>query len=398
MSALPAPFVAQQAAEWLPARVVLVCEPRIETLFALLHTEAASFLYPFALREGQAEHRAFRQLMEALGVQVIDVREVLCSADPNLLRAWARAAVNVSFAEEVSPALRAEATQQVTSAIAQLDAETLADLILLRPTLHLEPAQGSDARWSRLRARFGVRPAHSAYYVRDPIITTARGCVITRLDQEDRAAENDIAEHVLQGLGITPIFRVQPPGTLEGGDFIPCGDFVLQGQGLFTNAEGVKQCLEARVYGYVEVAVVEDPRSALDEMHLDTYFAMLDRDLALCLETRLHGADEPAVHIYQPEGTPDQFRYVLTRSTLFSRYLEEKGIKVIPVSKEEQQCFGINGLTLAPKQWVGVRHAGAALHMRLRSAGVTVHETAYAALAGGYGGLHCSTQVLLRAT
>jgi len=391
-----APFVVQQAAEWLPARVVLVCEPRQETLFAILHAEAASFLYPFALHQGREEHRAFRQCLASFGMRVLDLRAVLCAADANALRAWARAAVRIHYDEPLPEPLRAETERQLDAALAHLDTASLVDVLFLRPTLHVTRADGDAARWSRVQVRFDVQPAHSAYYTRDPLITTARGCVITRLDQDDRLAENDLAEYALRTLGVTPIYRVQSPGTLEGGDFIPCGDFVLQGQGLFTNADGVRQCLEARVYGYVEVAVVEDPRGSLDEMHLDTYFAMLDRDLALCLETRMHGADEPAVHVYQPEGTRDQFRYVLTRSVLFSRYLEEKGIHVIPVSKEEQLRFGINGFTVAPRQWIGVRHAGADLHARLRAAGVTVHEVDYEALAGGYGGLHCSTQALLR--
>lgn len=377
----------EQAAEWLPAHFVLLCEPRVETLFALLNVESASFLYPFDLAKGQAEHRAYRRTLEALGVQVVDMRDVLTRAPVERLRAWVRQTIRL----EVETAVQRErADDLLESAIQALSAENLVDLLFLRPTL----AVVADA--PTLRVRYEVRPAHSAYYTRDPLITTARGCVITRLADADRQPENDLAAYTLEALGVQPILRVQAPGTLEGGDFIPCGDFVLQGQGLFTNAEGVKQCLEARAYGFVEVAVVEDPRSQIDEMHLDTYFAALDRDLALCCETRLSGAEEPVVHVYHPEGSPEDFRYVLARSTLFSRYLEEKGMRVIPISKEEQLLYGTNGLTVAPRHWLAVAEAGDALLERLRGQGVEVHPLSYAALGGGYGGLHCSSQVLLR--
>ncbi|MCS6774457.1 MAG: arginine deiminase family protein [Anaerolineae bacterium] len=377
----------EQVAEWLPARFVLLCEPRLETLFALLNIESASFLHPFDLGQGQSEHRTYRRLLELLGVQVLDLREVLMCAPIERLRDWARQAVHIEGETETQ---RERGTALLESTLRVLDAGSLVDLLFLRPSISVA------ASASGLRARFAVSPVHSAYYTRDPLITTARGCVVTRLADADRQPENDLAAYALEVLGVKPVLRVQAPGTLEGGDFIPCGDFVLQGQGLFTNADGVKQCLEARAYGFVEVAVVEDPRCQIDEMHLDTYFAALDRDLALCCETRLSGAEEPVVHIYQPEGCPEDFRYVLTRSTLFSRYLEEKGIQVIPISKQEQLRYGTNGLLLAPRRWIGVAEAGEALVERLRAHGVEVHLVSYAALGGGYGGLHCSSQVLVR--
>ncbi len=220
--------------------------------------------------------------------------------------------------------------------------------------------------------------------------------MITNLQHAGRQVENVIAEHVLEALGVSPIYRVQSPGCLEGGDFIPCGDFVLQGQGLLTNAEGIRQCLEHRVYGFVEVAVVEDPRCQMDEMHLDTYFAMLDHDLAVCCETRLGGAEEPVVHVYLPEGTPSDFRYVLTRSTLFSRYLQEKGVHVIPFSKHEQERFAANGLLVGPRDLILPDCVGAGFVARLQAASVTTRLIPFDALIGGYGGLHCASQVLTR--
>ncbi|PJF48348.1 MAG: hypothetical protein CUN48_04065 [Candidatus Thermofonsia Clade 3 bacterium] len=389
------PLTPAQPAEWLPARVVLMCEPGIETLFAILQPGAANFLFPFSLAQGREEHRAYRRALEGHGVRVIDYREALAQATRSRLTQWAREAVTFEYDAALTADERDEAARQLDVALAALDAGSLVEVILLRPTIRVARSAAGLDPTTRFEAQFTLEPP-SPYYTRDPLITTREGVVITRLKLKQRAPENDIAAHVLESLGIAPRYRVQPPGTLEGGDFIPCGDFVLQGQGLLTNEDGVRQCLEHRVYGYVEVAVIEDPRMDMDEMHLDTYFAMLDRDLALCVESRLSGDEEPAVKVYVPQGAPDRYAYVLTRTTLFSRYLQEKGIRVIPFSKAEQLDFAANGLLVGPRRLMCARRAGEPFLQRLRAAGVDVQAIAFDALAGGYGGPHCSTQVLVR--
>ncbi len=394
MTTIP-PFVPQQAAEWLPARVVLMCEPAVETLFSILHTGAANFARPFSLAMAREEHRAYRRLLEAHSARVIDLRALLAHADRARLVAWARQAVALDFDPALGAAEREEAQAQLEAALQVLDAGSLVDVLMLRPTLHIarNPAALDDT--TRFSTCFSLDPL-SPYYTRDPLITTPAGVVVTRLKLANRAAENDLAAYAMEALGIQPIYRVQPPGTLEGGDFIPCGEFVLQGQGLLTDEAGVRQCLEHRVYGYVEVAVVEDPCQSMDAMHLDTYFAMLDQDLALCLDTRLEGDCEPAVKVYIPQGTPEAFTYVLARTVLFSRYLAEKGIRVIPLSKAEQAQFAANVLTIGPRRVIAARQAGEGVFQRLRDLGVEVYPTDFDALTGGYGGPHCASQVLLR--
>jgi arginine deiminase len=386
---------ARQAAEWLPARVVLLCEPNIETLFSLLQTDSNNFPFPYALSAGRREHQQYRRTLEVAGVTVIDIREALRAAPRVQLERWARAAIDIEADANMTPEDSASAEAQLDRALSVFDVESLADLILLRPVLRVSVNPDGVDPTTRYRTAYQVRPA-SAYYTRDPLITTAAGVVITRLHLEIRKPENDIAEHVLAALGITPLHRVQAPGTLEGGDFIPCGDFVLQGQGLLTNAEGVRQCLEHRVYGRVEVGVVIDPRNNMDEMHLDTYFAMLDRDLAACVDTRLSGDEEPVVDIWEPAGNGDAWVYQRTRSVLFSAYLAEKGITVIPFSKAEQDDFAANGLLIGPRQLIGVTRAGADFARRVAEAGVEAQWIAFDALTGGYGGPHCSSQVLVR--
>lgn len=389
------PITPSQPAEWLPARVVLLCEPGLETLFSILQPAAANFLAPFSLAQAQAEHRAYRRALEAQGVRVIDIREALLAAGRASLQRWAGDAITLEADPDLTDDERIHAAQQLRDALGALDERSLLDLVLLRPVVRVSRNPDALDATTRFDARFILAPP-SPYYTRDPLITTRRGVVITRLALAKRRPENDLAAHVLDALGIEPLHRVQPPGTLEGGDFIPCGDFVLQGQGLLTNEDGVQQCLERRVYGEVEVAVVEDRRMHMDEMHLDTYFGLLDRDLAICLADRLHGADEPMVQVHMPVDDRAGFRYALKRHLRFSTYLQEKGIRVIPFSKDEQANFAANGLLIAPRRWIGAAQAGRSFAQRLQAAGVDAAWLAFDALTGGYGGPHCSSQVLVR--
>jgi arginine deiminase len=387
-------FVPRQPAEWMPARVVLLCEPDAETLFSILHTSAANFLRPFSLAKARDEHRAYRHLLETHGAHVIDLRALLAQADRAALIAWARQATALDFDPALRAEERAEVQAQLEAGLQMLDADSLVDVLMLRPTLHVAHSADALDPTTRYSTRFSLAPL-SPHYVRDTLMTTSAGVVITRLKLASRSAENELAAYALEVLGIQPIYRVQPPGTLEGGDFIPCGDFVFQGQGLLTNEEGVRQCLEHGVYGHVEVAVVETPAQGMDEMHLDTYFAMLDRDLAICLDDRLAGDAEPAVRVYLPQGTRT-VTYTLARTVLFSRYLAEKGIQVIPISKAEQALFAANVLTIGPRKVIAAKQAGAAFFQRLRGFGVDVYPVDFEALSGGYGGPHCASQVLLR--
>jgi arginine deiminase len=388
-----------QPAEWLPAKVVMLCEPRLETLYSILQTESSNFLRPFSLAQAREEHRKYRRALEERGALVFDIREALReggSAGLRNLRTWAREAITLACDSAIGQKDAAQLETNLTKALSVLDAESLVDVILMRPTMRIAYNADPVDPTTRFTTRFELTDPPSCYYTRDPLITTAKGVVITRLRLSKRKPENDIVEHALKQIGIKPIYRVQAPGTLEGGDFMPCGDFVLQGQGLLTNAEGVRQCLEHKVYGFVEVGVVKDQRNNMDEMHLDTYFAMLDKDLAACCDTRLKGVEEPLVDVYAPVGNARKFSYALSRTVKFSAYLKEKGITVIPFTKREQENFAPNGLLVGPRQFIGVKQSGAAFEKRLQKAGVQTQFISFDALTGGYGGPHCSSQVLVR--
>ena len=397
-----------QVCEWDRARVVLLCRPDIETLFGILETNSANFLTPFDLVRARTEHARFRRVLETYGAEVIDLREALifgCVGEngqpvpgENLdrLRERAYASLRYEYDPAITSAERRELEENKRRTIEALHPSVLADLILLRPTIEIRPNPGALDPTSRYISTYRVDPANNQYFMRDPMITTRLGVVIGRFSLDVRRVENDNVEFALAQLGIRPLYRVRPPGRLEGGDFMPAGDFVFQGQGLLSDEDGVGQLLEHRVYGYVEVAVVKDPRSQMDEMHLDTYFGLVSRHLAVLCEDRIGGEQEPVVDVYLPEGTERDFRYRLARRCRFTEYLRDKQIEIVPFSKEEQENYAPNFLLLESGRLVGVSRAGRAFAQRLRARGVDARFLDFDALTGGYGGPHCMSQVIVR--
>jgi arginine deiminase len=365
-----------------------------------LVASAQNFPRPFGLDAAQAEHRRFRAALEARGATVVDLRDALALGyrESPAARATLRDAVlkdiAFDFADDVDESLRVRIHRDAASAINGMAPEHLAEMLLLRPTVHVRRNPDALDETTALVARYGLSAATNAYYMRDPLITTAAGCTIGRLRLAVRQPESDIVELALSSLGIHPICRVREPGTLEGGDFIPCGDFVLQGQGLLTNADGVAQCLAALAYGRVEVGVVRDDRAQMDEMHLDCYLAVFDHDLCALCDDRT-GALEPSVDVYEPRGGAD-FEYRLARTVGLRSYLESKGMRVLGFSTEQRDGFAANGLLVGPRWYLCPAQSGQAWIDTLRASGVKVEILDFAQLTGGYGGPHCSSQVLVR--
>jgi dimethylargininase len=64
--------------------------------------------------------------------------------------------------------------------------------------------------------------------------------ILTRPGIESRRQEVDSAHQALQALGLRTT-RIQPPGTLDGGDVLQSGDDVLIGHSRRTNEAGIEQ-------------------------------------------------------------------------------------------------------------------------------------------------------------
>jgi len=398
-----------QTAEWGRPRKILMHTPGDEVLMGVLHPRAALYENAFDLKTAQTEHVQYIERLRGQGAEVYRVVDVLMkgtidaqgravpSPELDALREFA----GTCLTYDCSGLKETEKSQQEKykeDVLRQLSPGELVDVILQRPIVELHPTDGNTG----LSAVYRSNPVMNLYFLRDQMITTAKGVVISRMNSVQRAPETEIVKFVLKKMGITPIYEVVGSGRLEGGDYFSVGEVAMIGQGLRTNPEGVKQLLDNQIFGSKFVAVVKDNWKDQEEMHLDTYFNIIGPKLAVMVEMRMKGRkteDETKgisskVDVYRLEK--DGYRLVIADRD-FQDYLEDDlGFTVIPVSRKDQNLYGINFLTVAPGRIFAIDGVSQEYKDTLKKNGVDAVWMDFGALTKGYGAAHCTTQVLLR--
>jgi len=209
-------------------------------------------------------------------------------------------------------------------------------------------------------------------YVRDASIVSPRGLIFCRMGKPSRSGEPPALEAVLRELGSVPTCgRIEPPGTLEGGDVVWIDSRTLAvGRGYRTNAEGISQ-LRALLD---DTTVVEVPlphwRGPGDVMHLMSLISPVDHDIAL---------------VYSPL-LPVPFR----------EWLLDRGVRLIEVPDEEFGSMGPNVLALAPRRCLMLT-GNLRTRAALEHAGCEVLEYEGNEISiKGFGGPTCLTRPLAR--
>lgn len=398
-----------QRAEWEHPKNILMHTPGDEVFMGILHPEAALYEKTFNLKIARAEHLKYIERLREHGAKVYRVVDVLLegtvdaqgrtrlSTELDELRKFAgtRLKFDNSALREPDKSRQQKCKRKILSQLSPYD---LIKIILQQPTIHLHQADKNTG----LSATYEVDPVMNLYFLRDQMITTARGVVIAKMNSVQRAPETKIIKFVLKKMGITPIYEVNGSGRLEGGDYFSAGEVAFIGQGLRTNAEGVRQLLEHQVFGTPFVAIVKDNWKNQEEMHLDTYFNIIGPKLAVMVDLRMNfPGNEPEikgisskVDLYKLE----KYGYKLViKDRDFQQYLEKDlGYEVIPVSRKDQNRYGINFLTIAPGETLAIEGVSDAYKEVLKKNGVHAVWMDFGELTKGYGAAHCTTQVLLR--
>ena len=139
-----------------------------------------------------------------------------------------------------------------------------------------------------------------------------------------------------------------------------------------------------------------------EQMHLDTYFNIISSKLAVMIDFRMNipGKERELkgistkVDVYRLEK--DGYKLVI-KDKDFQQYLEKDlGYTIIPVSRKDQNLYGINFLTVAPGKILGIDGVSKAYKDTLKRNGVNAVWMDFGELTKGYGAAHCTTQVLLR--
>ena len=156
-----------------------------------------------------------------------------------------------------SPASLLALTREVTPAITRCELTYLA-----REPLDHRRAVLQHDEYERLLQALGCQvervPAHpdlaDAVFIEDTAVVLDELAVITRPGAESRRGETD---PVAAALGrYRPVVRIEPPGTLDGGDVLRVGKRVYVGQSTRSNAPGTAQLRAALApHGYLVDAV-----------------------------------------------------------------------------------------------------------------------------------------------
>lgn len=425
-------------AEWHRLREVMIHRPGIEMFFGLL--EPYSFLYEraFSIDEAVYEHT---QLEHALGEAGVTVRRLkrfaveVGARQPELMARVRRAAESIVHYSG-PPDMVARSRKALRQNLATFDAETLFNILLLRPSVRLERRPGARGVLPTVELE---TPLANIYFMRDQQALTARGFVLGRMAKPQRQQEPLLTGALLRLAHASVVGQVRAPGTFEGGDFMPLGRFALLGTGDRTNASGVRQIL-GMATGFDEVGVVHQPShpalpddapDPMIDMHLDTYFNVAGNGVAVGCGVLLKSA---RVEVYRRHGSGRLRRDPSTRSLW--EFLAEKRFEVVPISTLEQMSYATNFLCLQDHRILAVEveqeldhvvqvvaraarrdpHRYRALYglvrrereeLRagrgffphtplVRDRGVEVVPLSLQEITGGYGGAHCMTCVLNR--
>ena len=380
-------------AEWSKAGDILMHTPGQELFNGVIHPSAGLFEDYFDVDLAAAEHRGYIRMLEKNGIRVHTVTDILQSVGMDTLRALADKVLVYdirSIPDEDAAATEAY-RQEVLAKMSRAD---LIRCILLQPTVKLSKTDNNTG----YEAQYIQNSLMNLYFTRDQSITTPRGHVICNMNSAQRAPETDIIEICYSHLGLRPILRVHGDGRLEGGDYFPAGTLSLIGCGMRTNIEGIRQLMDADAFGHDTVVVVRDHKFWQMQMHLDTYFNIIDRNLCTMVRSRLEATkgqpEYVTCDIYTRRAGKD---YQLWKKDLpFVDFLRKRGMQIIPIDEADELHYANNFLTIAPRHIMAVGGQSEALQSRFREAGVTVEWIPLESLIDGYGAAHCMTQVLQR--
>lgn len=381
-------------AEWFKAGDILMHTPGQELFNGIIHPSAGLFEDYFDVEKAAEEHRGYISMLQKNGIRVHTVKSILDEVNIDSLRMLASRLLTYDISNiPDEDAEKTEAYRQ--EVLLKMSRSDLIRCILLQPTVKLFKTDNNTG----YEAQYIQNPLMNLYFTRDQSVTTPRGHIICKMNSSQRAPETEIIRLCYSHLGVKPILEITGEGRLEGGDYIPAGNISLIGCGMRTNDEGIRQMMEADALGHDTIVVVRDHKLWQMQMHLDTHFNIIDKDLCTMVSSRLYA--KPGDPEYNTcdiwARQPGTKKYSLWKQGLsFVEYMRGRGFDIIPIDYEDEVHYANNYLTIAPRHIMAVGGQSETLQQRLRNAAVNVEWVPLESLIDGYGAAHCMTQVLKR--
>jgi len=207
-------------------------------------------------------------------------------------------------------------------------------------------------------------------YTFDPLLVTDQGAIPLRPGKSNRQDEPAVLERWTSAAGIPTLGRIEPPGTVEGGDtFWLEPDLLCIGRTLRTNAGGVDQ-LARIVGGDVRVFDVPYWKGSDELIHLLSVISPVADDIAV---------------VYLP----------LLPAGLWE-LLQDLEIRLIAVPDDEFPTLGCNVLAVRPGVVI-IAEGNPSTARALAAAGCEVHTYPASEIGiNGSGGPTCMTRPILR--
>ena len=392
------PVYGYPQAEYDKAGSILMYTPGTELFDGVIHPDAGLYDRYFDIDKASEEHRNYISMIEGQGCTVHTVKNTLLSMPHSKLVALAETSLSYDVSNLPISEREAQATykQQVLTSMSNSD---LVRVIINRPTVILKKS-GINTGYE---AHYLHNPLMNMYFLRDQSISTPKGHILCRMNSSQRGPEVDIIEACYEQLGESAIYRVKGEDSyLEGGDYIPFGTISLIGQGLRTNQNAIDELLENDCFGHDTVVVVRERWKDQYQMHLDTFFNVIDKDLCTMCFNRYDAKDVNDINYLtmdmyvRPAGEKTYRLDSACSGKGFREFLQARGVKIIRISKEDADHYANNYLTVDARHIMSVAGQSKDLEAEYERNGVEVVWVPLENLIGGYGAAHCMTQVLSR--
>lgn len=410
-------------AEWEPLESVRVHTPGLELWSGSLAPEPNLFEGHVPPDRAAREHDRIVDVLRDAGVEVHQLADDLAAA--GVLDDLAREALSRDACRDGSGTSGRAGSDgsgttegtgsdgiDVDGVVASFDAREKLQTVLARPSVVSAEESGASIELDR--------PISNVYFQRDTTILADRGPILCEMHEPIRRRETPLVRDAWSGVG-AGIAHEMSGEPIEGGEFMPAGEFALLGVSadldgeehvIRTSYAAGEQLMDVGAVGYPEFGLVRAPLEADRRlrgdrglgsrvMHLLGWFnvaaeglAVLDADLARAAE----------VDVYRRRG--DGYAYDRSTSTL--EYVrDDRGFDVIDVAPTER--WPTNFLAIDDGVVVPLYEPDANGEYRpennptieaLKRRGVRVLPDGEGvprdALTEGAGGIHCMTTPIVR--
>lgn len=220
-------------------------------------------------------------------------------------------------------------------------------------------------------------------YTRDLASVFQSGAVLMSPHLKGRWGDQMMMERAFRRLGIPVLGAVEPPGFLEGGGVTLIGDDTAVASLCDRANETGTRMLRDLILGR-EVRYFLEVPLPYGYIHIDGIFMLLDETLCLVFEDVFRSFP---CRLYESNARP--------RHVMFLDFLEERGIRRIPITREERDAGHLNVVvTQSSRKAIGFAGADR-VAAEMKKHGWQLDTFPAEELFQGNGGAHCMTCPIL---